>query len=529
MNYIHKIFLESPEGKAVVDAFTFKADEDELWDKKLETIYSLVEKKEKDYYNAYSPDVFVKLFNLAYLSIRDFLNQNEDVAKIEDEGEFYSQFMGGIELYYWGHETEESKEIVPLSVFCSSGDLRLKASYIPQLSIAMYAMWEESLYYPILFNQNYQVFENRCNYLGIELPGIPLQKNPDLRLLYYYDVCCILDKYRAENELTKAQLCALLYSFAPNAIGDNDDNKVQVDNLPAPTRIWLTGASKNDYKAMPDITENVWACNEATRRGDIIVVYAVAPNSCIHSVWRAGQDGNVNPFDYWCNRSLVVNKIEVPHISFKELTEDPYMKNVSIVRRKLRGINGVELKIEDYNQLLRMFEAKGFDTSVLPRIEAPEIDFAKDCKIEKDVEEKLLIPLLEKLGYSSEDGKDWTRQVIVKFGRKEKAIPDFVFFKDAESQYQVKAPFLIEAKYDMYNNNERQKAYNQGMSYANPLSAKMFGICDKNIIRIYKRKKEAFRGEQDLVFDHTWYDLLKPEIFNELQKLIGRDVVAKMK
>ena len=74
------------------------------------------------------------------------------------------------------------------------------------------------------------------------------------------------------------------------------------------------------------------------------------------------------------------------------------------------------------------------------------VDFGK-IKVEKDVEENILIPLLKNIGYLE---NDWTRQLSLKAGRNEKAIPDFVFFPKGANHFET-SPFVIEAKYDFFN------------------------------------------------------------------------------
>jgi len=143
-------------------------------------------------------------------------------------------------------------------------------------------------------------------------------------------------------------------------------------------------------------------------------------------------------------------------------------------------------------------------------------------KNEKDVEEKLLIPLLNKLGYSE---TDWTRQLSQKAGRKEKAIPDFVFLPKGEIHFQ-NAPMIIEAKFDMSSNIERTKSYNQALSYARLMKSSIFGICDKDRLIIYKEKKGYF-DRFNPIFEKHWQSINDAEIFCQLKQIIGKEIVRK--
>ncbi|MDR2886363.1 MAG: hypothetical protein LBU95_06255, partial [Rikenellaceae bacterium] len=139
---------------------------------------------------------------------------------------------------------------------------------------------------------------------------------------------------------------------------------------------------------------------------------------------------------------------------------------------------------------------------------------------EKDVEEKLLIPLLTKLDYRE---TDWTRQLSQKAGRKEKAIPDFVFFPKGERHFQ-NAPMIIEAKYDMNSALERTKSYNQALSYARLMKSTVFGICDRDRLIIYKERCGTFDRFKP-AFEKHWQSLRNGEVFRQLKLLIGRNVI----
>jgi hypothetical protein len=505
----------------MIDLFSFSDDENETI-QKCQNIYDIVKneifKSDKDTF----VDMVFDCVNSIIYAI------NNDILDFEnlDQSELFKNLIEN--FYKVCFEENDKGETVEVPVEIK--DFRSLACMIPILSLSLYYVLPEYPFFPILFNHNFNEFIDRCNLLGIEIPKIPLQKDKEERCLFYNEICKNIREFMDVNELTKEEVCACIYGYAANFLKQN--RKEEELTLPSPTRIWLTGASKGDYKMIltnssGDI-KDIWACNESTKRGDIVIVYALAPYSQIHSIWRAAEDGNVNPFDYYCNRVTVTDRIIIPPVTFQDLKNDSYTVNMPIVKKNLQGINGVELTIQDYNELLRIIKSKGGNIENLPKLESPNLQIREDVKLEKDVEEKLLIPLLTKLGYSNVDGKDWKRQVVVKLGRKEKYIPDFVFFPKSESHYQVEAPFLIEAKYDMKNNNERKSAFSQACSYAHPLASKLFGICDKNFIRIYK-SKTGFFTENDIIFDEYWNNIQKPEKFNELKKIIGRDVVSALK
>ncbi len=304
-----------------------------------------------------------------------------------------------------------------------------------------------------------------------------------------------------------------------------EETSKQVE-MPEPTNIWLTGGSKDDYKVFlenPIKGENsAWTCNENAKHGDIIVMYVLSPYSCIQSIWRAEIDGIYTPFNFYNSRTRVTNGILIPQITLNELKADEYFSKLPITRKNFQGVNGVQFSATDYKELQRLLKTKGFDTSCLPQLYKPNLEFEGSLKIEKDVEEKLLIPLLEKLGFTE---NDWSRQLSQKAGRNEKAIPDFVFLPKGELHFQ-NAPMIIEAKFDMNSTIERTKSYNQALSYARMMKSSIFGICDKDRLIIYK-EHNGFFDRFKPTFEKHWQNINDEEIFRQLKLLIGKNALPR--
>ena len=412
------------------------------------------------------------------------------------------------------------------ALFLKSDDFRRKNAFIDQLSTYLYYNFD--FFKPLLIRMRFDIIQRNCDALGIELPPFPRKKDYKEYLLYYFDICEALNGFQSENELTDAELCACLYDFAPMLIEDS-----QQAELPKPVNVWLTGsAGKGDFDYLDKLGKGtdynsggIWACNERTRRGDLIVVYCNSPRSFIHSIWRANSAGIFNPFDYYHCRTTVRDGIRVPEISFKDLKADKYFSQVPIVRRNLQGINGIELTAQDYSELLRFIEEKGGSITELPKLfEGGSLDFG-EIKLEKDVEEKILIPMLEKLGYTE---ADWSRQLSQKAGRTEKAIPDFVFFPRGEKHFE-NAPMVIEAKLDMSLITEQQKAFSQGLSYARMLRSKIMGICDKERLILYRVDSNGASDRNQPLYENHWKAIYSDEVEGaRLKQLIGREIVETL-
>lgn len=410
--------------------------------------------------------------------------------------------------------------------YAANNDFRRKTAYMEPLSLFLY--YNFKFYKPIFLIQKFDIIQQNCDALGLELPPIPRTNDYKAYFMYYYDICEAFNKFQELYGLTDAEFCACLYDFAPMLIEETSESE-----LPKPINVWLTGADPLDFKLLDELGKGdnssnphlIWACNERTRRGDIVVIYCRTPRSYIHSIWRARTGGIFNPFDYYHCRANVCEGIRVPEITSKDLKADPYFSNVPIVRKNLQGINGVELTAQDYSELLRFIEQKGGDISTLPKLfESGKVNFG-ELKIEKDVEEKVLIPFLEKIGYSE---ADWTRQLSLKAGRNEKAIPDFAFFATGERHFES-APMLIEAKFDMSLITEQQKAFSQALSYARMLRSSIMGICDKERLILYKVDKNGAADRSRPLYENHWETIYSDAIEGaKLKQLIGRDVVKNL-
>lgn len=435
----------------------------------------------------------------------------------------YSDFIENFEIEVPEYDdagnavfTSDTKMVV-----IKKDNYRKKASLTPFLSILLY--YQIDFFKPMLLVQNHDIFQRNCAILGIDLPPIPRTNDHRAYCLHYFDICEAINEFQKGNGLSDAETCAAIYDFASNFSEDQSTLE-----LPSPTNVWLTGAASSDFKFldnMDDGASSIWACNERTRRGDIVVIYATTPRSYIHSVWRADSVGIFNPFDYYHCRTHVRDGVKVPPITFNDLKTDSYFSQVPIIRKNLQGVNGWELTAKDYSELLRMIEERGGDTSVLPHLfDGSSVDFGT-IQNEHDVEENILIPALHKLGYTD---ADWTRQLSLKAGRKEKAIPDFVFFARGECHFEH-APMVIEAKHDMSSMTEMQNAFRQGLSYARMLRASLMAICDKERIIVYQVDINGSSDQNNPVYENHWAKIFSDETEGaKLKQIIGRECVFSL-
>jgi hypothetical protein len=512
---IWNLYKNSERGKEAIALFTF--NKGDYYEEKVKRIF----RKYNEYFGGLNvEDYFLDNFFLIFGNIRAddmFIEDNEDMIN------YFVRLIDNLEICFIEQNLEgkiiKVKDKMPI---IKQKDYKTLCAILSEFSLVLYLRYRNRFFFPILFREQFDVFMKILDVLEIPMPQLPASTNKRGRLLLYNDLNANVMKFSRENNLTREETCACIYDFAFMLLEEDNDEK----EIPEPTNIWLTGGSKEDYKTFLknpiEGEKSVWTCNENTKRGDIIVMYVRTPYSCIQSIWRADIDGVYTPFNYYNSRTRVTNGIVTPHITINELKTDTYFSQLPIVRKNLQGVNGVQFSVADYKELQRLLQNKGFDASVLPQLYNPDLEFIGQLKNEKDVEEKLLIPLLNKLGYSE---TDWTRQLSQKAGRKEKAIPDFVFLPKGEVHFQ-NAPMIVEAKFDMNSNIERTKSYNQALSYARLMKSSVFGICDKDRLIIYKERNGYFDRFKP-VFEKHWQSLNDAEIFRQLKLLIGKEIIEK--
>ncbi|GAB3577519.1 hypothetical protein GCM10027578_45340 [Spirosoma luteolum] len=509
-------YKNSKEGKEAIELFSLKSENDDLEMK----IKDISNKYKRFLGNQCDEEFFLEDTDLIYTSI---LADNLLPQDHENSSDYFSRLIEDLELF--SVEQDANGELTRIEnepPIVNKQDFKKLCSILPEISIVLY--FDTDLFFiPILFREQFDVFIKILDSLEIPIPEFPAKSDKKGRLLLYKQINENIEIFSKENNLTIEETCACIYDFSFMLLEENKD----YSELPEPTNIWLTGGSKEDYQTFlqnpVEGEKSAWTCNENTRRGDIIIMYVLSPYSCIQSIWRADIDGIYTPFNYYNSRARVTKGIIVPHISLKELQSDPYFSKLGITRKNFQGVNGVKFSAKDYKELQRLLIKKDFDISILPQLYQPDLKIEENIKNEKDVEERLLIPLLSKLGFTE---KDWTRQLSQKAGRKEKAIPDFVFFPKGEIHYQ-NAPLVIEAKFNMSSSIERTQSYNQAFSYARMMKSQLFGICDKDRIVIYRESKGVF-DRFNPIFEKHWQNINDPEIFNKLKLIIGKDVVRNL-
>ena len=188
----------------------------------------------------------------------------------------------------------------------------------------------------------------------------------------------------------------------------------------------------------------------------------------------------------------------------------------------MQGGSGRACSVDEYEALKSMIHKKDpvFDLSKLPA-PPPVANFNMDgLNVERDVEEKLLEPLLIKLGFK--DG-DWVRQLSVRIGRDNASRPDYVVgLKKSARGYA--ADLVFEAKFTIHNTAQLEKDYGQALAYAGILSSRVATLVAREGIWIYT-KKDKF--DFDKRMEDTWAQLENANTLVELSKLYRPNIISE--
>lgn len=387
---------------------------------------------------------------------------------------------------------------------------------IEYISNALYIAFP-NFFFPFFFLRDFDKFSNICVAFSIALPEIPKKRNRRERTTYYLDICRALYDFRIYNELSPEELIAFVYDFAPNLLFNNN-----ADDTPMaePSKVWYVGGGKIDYDFLDNAETtdiHFWQANIDTRAGDIIIMYCWSPRSYIHSVWRAVNDGFIDPFFYYHSLTYISNPIKVPPITFHEIKSNPILAKSPIIKNNFQGVNGYPITQEEYCEMLRLWEEKGMDIDILPKMEVIKY-LAEDIvlKDERDIEVHLIEPLLHKLKYKT---TDWIRQMPIRMGRGERNYPDYCIGA-VTTRGEESTKMLIEAKYSIKNRKLLMDAFFQAKSYAIRLQAEKFMIASKQGLWIYEKKGGKFNPDKILYF--TWNELENADRLHELHKLVGK-------
>lgn len=383
-----------------------------------------------------------------------------------------------------------------------------------QITLNLYAICPK-FFFPNLFVMNFIALQKFFDKYSLTLPEIPSRTDWKGRCMYYMEVCKIVYQFRIDNELSPAELCALMFEYAQGHVD------VKEEALPEPSQAWLIGGTSGDGEI--NANYRFWQANPDTKRGDILIHYEKHPIKAITAVWRAEENGIVDPLFYYYSNTYAGHKIDVPHITLDELKNDEFFRNPlspvgKLINKNFQGVNGWTVSGEDYKHFLDLWKAKGYDTSKLPKLYAPELPDGVIIVHESDVSNQLLRPTLNSMGWKK--GVDYKPEVHFRAGRGFAKRPDFCLHVTGEGD-DLEAKVIFECKLYMKNGKEIEANFTQGRSYAKWGNAQVLVLCDKVQILVYERHNGSFDRNKFKKF--YWKEVMggNPDKYNELKRLLS--------
>lgn len=337
---------------------------------------------------------------------------------------------------------------------------------IPSISVYLYAE-SQQFAFPYFYPVHFFRIQEICDTFGILIPPLPGKTKYEDKCLYYILLCKVFFEFRQHHQMTPEEFCVFFYCFARHFISNP-----LTEEMPKPLKVYISGANpENDHAYLQTISStsvHYWQGNAETQPGDIILVYELAPQSHISSIWRAIAPGYDDPFRYYPGVIWVGHPVKIPRISLDDLKANAVWAQKGLIRANMQGVSGRACSREEYAALLAMLEQKHFDISLLPPLPqiATSVDFA--LSNERDVEKYLLEPFLKQLGLAE---KDWIRQMPLRMGRGIRYYPDYVIHADT-TRGDERGTLICEAKFRIPNKRQLKEDFHQAKSYALRLGCK---------------------------------------------------------
>jgi len=391
--------------------------------------------------------------------------------------------------------------------------------YIGAISLGLYRAHQD-FFLPYNFRRKFNQLEEIHAEFAIPLPAVPGKHDKEGRGLFYISINRVWQEFRLQHGLSPAEMCAFLYDLAPQFT-----TPLNASDLPSPSRVWLVTGGSWDIDFVDKASRNTvrtWGGNSAVRRGDILMMYLVAPRRCIDSVWRACSDGFIDPFFHYHSMVTLCARVKTKPVTFAELKNDSLLGQKPAVRAHFQGPNSkAAFTVEEYEAILKIMGSKGQDISVLPRIPLSNYSPSVELLNERDVEIQLIEPFLKRLGFKE---SDWVRQMPVKMGRGERNYPDYALGAKTK-RGEESAKMLLEAKYQLSAHSEFNEAFFQTKSYALRLQSKIMAMAAREGIWVFPPDNGNFYIKK---FVHKgWGELNHPDHFHEILRLIGKDAILR--
>lgn len=509
-------YKESEQGKETIALFN------KLWqpDCYIEVLYDVARRYNPEFFKNSTPkeEEFLK-GGFAYYNdlIINFLEETDYPDDDDSCIEFYHKFSSFIA----SKNEETSFEDIPQAYF---KNVLADSTFITMILYAYIPFF----FIPNLYVMQFIYFKRFAEKYELDIPEIPNRANYKDRWEYYLNMNILLVSFARYNGLkTTAELCAFIYDYELELIKEEIENESTKEIPETPGQAWILVGNFHGGEKTMDF--GFWQANQLTEKGDLLLFYEKSPVKALTSVWIAQQDGVIDPFFQYYSNTYIGSKITIPSdkaVKFEDFKNSEYFKNRdkkgNFVSKNFQDVSGWAVSYDDYNEIKRILESKGFDTSVLPQLYEPCKIGDITIELEQDVSDKLVLPLLEQMGWKY--GTDFKSEVEFNAGRTKTnhssdKRPDFCLHV-VERNDDIEAKVVIEVKKHMKSQKEIHEAFVQGRSYAKWGSVKVLVLVDMKQILVFEiDKNNKFNESKPIKF--SWADMEKTDKFAELKRLLS--------
>lgn len=510
-------YKESQQGKETIALFENLC----CGECSMEEILSIAKRFDPEFFKNYSKKEEQGLIE-AFAYYEDLIGSSLPDEDMLQTGESWVNYFNSLSAFLAGKDEEDGvcdeipqanyKAILSDNIFLST----MLYSYLPQLFL------------PNFFVMQFIYLKKLAEKYDLELPEVPNRANYKDRWFYYLDMCIVLTNFAVENGFENpAEFCAFLYDYELPMLKEEVENESSSDMPEVPGQAWIIVGNYGEGEK--NMKNGFWQANELTEKGDILLFYEKSPVKALNSVWIAQQDGVVDPFFHYYSNTYIGGKITIPAeqaVKFEDFKSSEYFakrdKKGNFVSKNFQDVSGWPVRCEDYNEIKRILESKGFDTSVLPKLYEPSQVGDVNIELEKDVSEKLLIPLLEQMGWKKD--VDFRAEVEFNAGRTKTnhssdKRPDFCLHI-VEKNDDIEAKVAIEVKKHMKSQKEIHDNFVQGRSYAKWGGVEVLVLVDMRQILVYQRDRNGkFNENKPIKF--SWADMSNPDKYAELKRLLS--------
>jgi hypothetical protein len=354
----------------------------------------------------------------------------------------------------------------------------------------MHAISPET-HFPVALDPSYRRLKMIFRTLGISYDGGEGQSATDVAA----NICDAVAEFNKKSGMEPWQTWALTYDLGPRLLPDPAPYPTET-----PPRVWIVSANEpgGDFEHCDRHTNSDvfdWCINSKAKRGDIALMYHLAPRSAFVGVYRCFSDAYDDPLrgpDVWTGGCVeITDRIALPWIALKEMKNDPTLKNWGLVKRNFVGMLQSEVPPDTWNRIKELVAQKDPEVGqFLERYAAAAGGVHSIAAIgedisEQEVEDSLVLPLLHALGWDIHENltRQFEMDIKIGSGKPKRVRADFVGFRDALCS---EALVVIETKYRIQSDTQLSSAVGQCESYAGKLRCPRFAVAAPEGIWIYQ-------------------------------------------